>query len=331
MQPCAPRKFNILVAALKTPSDPSRGTIGNPTVSRTGFTLQQTVLENGTTRIGGPVTKPPAVGAANHTAAIKVVTALYFDPLAKTASTGTLTFGGAPVAAETVTIGGKPYTFRAVIDGASVDGDVLNEVAATDALDNLIAAIMLGAGGGVKYAAAMTLSPTVTAAAGAGDTMVATAKVLGDAGAVGTTSTVTLGTWAAITLTGQTDGTPPPFYFKDEIAIFDRYVTAGEEFGSGLGTGIGPVATIATQLATALNAFSDLEATAVADTVYITSLRPDATMPIKVTNDESTVLGGLFFTVYGPGAVLLSVTPKYRQTYFVPKTAKTQSPPVSLP
>ena len=207
MQPCTPRKFNILVAALKTPSDPSRGTVGNPTVSRTGFTLQQTVMANGINRIGGPLSKPPVVSAVNHTAAIKVVTPFYFDPLAQTAATGVLTFGGAPVNDETVTIDGKVYTFRAAINGASVNGDVLNTLVASTALDNLIAAINLGAGAGVTYAAAMTLHPTVSAAAGAGDTMVATAKVRGVAGDALTNATnVTLGSWAPVgTFTGGLD------------------------------------------------------------------------------------------------------------------------------
>lgn len=209
MQPCTPKKFNILVAALKTPSDPSRGPIGNPTVSRTGFTLQQMVLENGTTRINGPVVPPPPPSPAAYTASIKVVAPLYWDPV---------------------------------------------------------------------------VAP------------------------------------------------PGPFYFKEEVALFDQYITASEEFGSGMGSGAGPVAGIATQLATSLDFYLDVEAAAVGDTVYITSHRPNATLPIKATDDMSIVLGpGVTFEVYGPGGVLLSVGPEYRQTFFVTKPAKTQSPPVSLP
>jgi hypothetical protein len=143
-----------------------------------------------------------AAGAVTATA---INTALTLA--AGVASTAVLTFGGAPVNNETVTINGKVYTFRAVINGASVDGDVLNTLVASTALDNLIAAINLGAGVGVTYATAMTLHPTVSAAAGAGDTMVATAKVRGLAGDALTNATnVTLGAWAPVgTFTGGLD------------------------------------------------------------------------------------------------------------------------------
>lgn len=208
MQPCAPKKFKILVAAIKTPSDPSRGPSGNPTVSRTGFVLQQMVLENGISRIAGPVTPPQPPSPVAYTASIKVVNPTYWDP---------------------------------------------------------------------------AVAP------------------------------------------------PGPFYFKEEVALFDRYVVASEEFGAGLGGGVGPVAAIASQLADSLDVYPGIEAAAVGDTVYITSLRPDDALPIKATNDETTVLGGPFFEVYGPGGILLSVAPTYRQTFFVTKPEKTQAPPVSLP
>lgn len=210
MQPCAPRKFKILVAALKTPSDPSRGPSGNPTVSRTGFTLQQILTENGTSRIGGPVVAPPPPSPAAYTAKITVTNPDYWDP----------------------------------------------------------------------------------AVAGL-----------------------------------------PPFYDKEEISLFGQYLTASDEFGGGLGSGTGPTAAIATQLADSLNVsnYPGVAAVAIGSDVYITSLRPDATLPIKATNDYSAILGGISFDVYGPGGILLSVGPYYRQTYFITKSAKTQSPPVSLP
>ena len=208
VQPSYPKKFNILVAALKTPSDPSRGTSGNPTVSRTGFTLQQINLENGTNRIAGPIVAPPPPSALAHTAAIEVASADYWDPLV----------------------------------------------------------------------------------------------------------------------------TPPaPLYLKEEVSLFDRYIVASEEFGSTLGSGAGPVAAIATQLATALNLYPDVDAVSVASTVYITSHRPDGTLPIKATDDMSVVLGSAPFEVYGFGGILLSVGPEYRQTFFVVRPTKFQSPPISLP
>ena len=116
-------------------------------------------------------------------------------------STGTLTFIGNPLGTETVIIDAKTYTFQTVL--TDVDGNVLIGATASDSLDNLIAAITLGAGSGSTYAASMTLHPTVTGTAGSGDTMDAAAKAGGVAGdSIVTTTTVTGGSWGAGTLGG---------------------------------------------------------------------------------------------------------------------------------
>ena len=120
---------------------------------------------------------------------------------AAAAATGVLTLTGNAVDTETVTIGTKTYTFQATL--TDVDGNVLIGATASDSLDNLIAAITLGAGSGTLYAASTTLHPTVTAAAGAGDTMDATAKSTGTGGnSIATTETLTNGSWGAATLSG---------------------------------------------------------------------------------------------------------------------------------
>lgn len=119
-------------------------------------------------------------------------------------ATGVLTAAGNPGDGDTVTIGSKIYTFQTVL--TNVDGNVLIGASASDSLDNLIAAINLGAGSGTVYAAATTLHPTVSAAAGAGDTMNASAKTAGAAGnAIATTEASTNLSWAAATLTGGVD------------------------------------------------------------------------------------------------------------------------------
>jgi phage tail sheath protein FI len=116
---------------------------------------------------------------------------------------GTLTFGGIPLNTETVTIGAKTYTFQTVL--TNVDGNVLIGVSAAASISNLFAAITLGAGAGVSYAAATTAHPTASASTPIGATMVAYALVGGLAGnAIVSTSTVTLGTWGAATLLGGT-------------------------------------------------------------------------------------------------------------------------------
>lgn len=114
---------------------------------------------------------------------------------------GTLTFAANPLTTETVVVGGKTYTFQTVL--TNVDGNVLIGTTASDSLDNLIAAITLGAGSGTLYAALTTAHPTVLAVAGAGDTMIAYAILGGVAGnAITTTTTVTGGSWGAATLLG---------------------------------------------------------------------------------------------------------------------------------
>lgn len=120
---------------------------------------------------------------------------------AAAAATGVLTLTGNAVDTETVTIGTKTYTFQATL--TDVDGNVLIGATASDSLDNLIAAITLGAGSGTLYAASTTLHPTVTAVAGAGDTMDVTAKSTGTGGnSIATTETLTNGSWGAATLSG---------------------------------------------------------------------------------------------------------------------------------
>lgn len=124
--------------------------------------------------------------------------------LAPSVARGILTFTGNAADTNTVVLNGKTYTFQTVL--TNVDGNVLIGGSASASIDNLIAAITLGAGAGTAYAAATTLHPTITAAAGAGDTMVASAKTRGSAGnSLTTTETLTSGTWGGATLTNGDD------------------------------------------------------------------------------------------------------------------------------
>jgi len=123
---------------------------------------------------------------------------------ASAAATGNLTLTANVTDSDQVLIDAKTYTFETVL--TNVDGNVLIGATASDSIDNLIAAITLGAGSGTLYAAATTLHPTVTAAAGVGDTMDATAKTAGTAGnTIATTDPTDSGgvmSWGAATLTG---------------------------------------------------------------------------------------------------------------------------------
>ena len=124
---------------------------------------------------------------------------------ALTAATNTLdataNFGNG----ESVTTGTKTYTFETIL--TNVDGNVLIGGSASDSLDNLIAAINLGAGAGTVYALATTANGFVSALAGTGDTMDVTALVAGTAGnVIVTTELAANATWLdGATLIGGTD------------------------------------------------------------------------------------------------------------------------------
>lgn len=120
-----------------------------------------------------------------------------------TAATGILTLTGDPLNNETVTIDSKVYTFQDTL--TDVDGNVHIGATESDSLDNLIAAITLGAGAGTDYATSMTVHPTVTAEAGAGDTMDVTATV-GGGNTIASTEELTNGSFGGATLSGGTDG-----------------------------------------------------------------------------------------------------------------------------
>lgn len=119
------------------------------------------------------------------------------------AAQATLTLTANAAATETVTIDGKVYTFQTVL--TDVDGHVLRGATASGSIDNLIAAIMLGSGAGVKYAASTTLHLTVEAEVGPGDTMTAIAKDEGpDGNSIAISDTLGFGSWNTATLTGGT-------------------------------------------------------------------------------------------------------------------------------
>ena len=104
-----------------------------------------------------------------------------------------------------VTIDTKTYKFQTTL--TNFDDNVQIRASASDSIDNLIAAITLTGTPGTDYATAMTLHPTVTATAGAGDTMDATAKTPGAAGnLIATTETSSNASWGAATLLGGSGG-----------------------------------------------------------------------------------------------------------------------------
>lgn len=126
------------------------------------------------------------------------------DTVVPLRATGILTLTGQPLDTETVTIDTKIYTFQTVL--TNVNGNVLIGASASDSIDNLVNAIILGPGAGSEYAALTILHPTAMAAAGAGDTMDTSARLAGTLGnSIATTETLTNGSWAAVTLLGGID------------------------------------------------------------------------------------------------------------------------------
>lgn len=147
--------------------------------------------------------------------------------VASAAAVGTLTLAGNAVAAETVTIDTTVYTWRATLTAAA--NDVLVGATASDSIDNLIAAINRSGAAGVAYSEATEAHSTVTAAAGAGDTMVVTARTAGAAGnSIATAETMTNGSWGAATLAGGSDWTvsaitDPDFLGASAVDFLDGY------------------------------------------------------------------------------------------------------------
>lgn len=112
---------------------------------------------------------------------------------------GTLTAAANVADTETVTIGGKVYTFQATL--TNVDGNVKVGADAATSLANLHAAINLGSGAGTAYAAAMTANPHVKATAVTATTVVVKSKVDGAIGNfIPTTETAVQLSWGAALL-----------------------------------------------------------------------------------------------------------------------------------
>lgn len=145
-----------------------------------------------------------AAGAGDTMDATAKTTGPSGNSITTTASSATASWGGASLSGGVtnfVVIGGKTYTLQAVL--TNVNGHVLIGATASDTIDNLIAAITLGSGAGTLYAASTTLHPTVTAAAGPGDTMIATAKLKGPIGnAITTVVSSAFASWGGANLSG---------------------------------------------------------------------------------------------------------------------------------
>lgn len=124
-------------------------------------------------------------------------------PADATAAAQGFTFSAQALDGETITIGGKTYTFQTTL--TDIDGNVLIGNGAGATAQNLTNAINLGSGSGTTYAASTTLHPTVS-----GQTITnglrVRAKTKGAAGnSIAVSDTVSNGSWEGSTLSGGSD------------------------------------------------------------------------------------------------------------------------------
>lgn len=129
---------------------------------------------------------------------------------AATQATGTLTLASNALATETVTIGARVYTWAASAN-TQTPNVVKIGATASDSLDNLILAVNGGTSAqqGSLYSFNTVQNAQASAAAGAGDTMVVTARASAqgaDGNAIPTTETMAGGSWGAATLAGGVNG-----------------------------------------------------------------------------------------------------------------------------
>lgn len=135
---------------------------------------------------------------------------------------GTLTAAGNAANTETVTVGGKVYTFQATL--TDVDGNVQVGADAETSLANLYAAINLGTGAGTAYAAATTANDHVVATSKTATTLVVKSKVPGKIGnLIASTETGVSLSWGAATLASGSGS------IVDDI----RSLLAGQQFSAG--------------------------------------------------------------------------------------------------
>lgn len=122
-----------------------------------------------------------------------------------TVATGVLTASANPAAGGIVRIGDYYYTIVTALSSPGAPFEVLRGAAATNTLDNLIAAINSAAGGGTLYGYNTPKNPDVSAAAGAGDTIDLSSRYSGvEANYITTTEDSASLSFGASTLTGAT-------------------------------------------------------------------------------------------------------------------------------
>ncbi|MBW2635981.1 MAG: hypothetical protein JRC86_00390 [Deltaproteobacteria bacterium] len=174
------------------------------------------------------------VGANTETVVVDTTTYTYVTALTEVKATGILTASATPADGARAEIDGVTYTFRDALGEAY---DVLTEVAAADALDNLIAAITGGAGSGVKYHGDTVTHTTCTATDGALDTVDVEALAVG----VAANAYVSVGyggelSFGAGTLAGGVDAVINELKVSGTAELSIDAIVAAATGGAGEGT-----------------------------------------------------------------------------------------------
>lgn len=204
-------QFNLLVAAATDLTEDANVFLWRPPVDIRVF--------GGAVNVRGAVGSGSTINAEFEFRRATVANTNTPGAIDARAATQTLTLSGNAVADETVVVGGKTYTWKAA--PTTVANEVEVGASASVSIDNLIAAINLDpAGSGVVYGSLTTINANVSAAAGAGDTMVVTARVPGVAGnSITSTETMTNGAWGAGTLANGSDEGGDGAHFGKEMLV----------------------------------------------------------------------------------------------------------------
>ena len=258
----------------------SQGTLSMPTIPigalKSQGTLTLDTVPTGETASQGTLTLPTIpVGAVKSQGTLTVDT----QPTGEIAAQGTLTLTSQPNDGDTVTIDAKVYTFEDSL--TNVDGNIFTGGTEAQAKLNLVAAINLTGVAGTDYATAMTIHPTVSAGAFAGDDMILTAKTAGAAGnAIVTTETFTDPTsvFDAATLGTTVAGSDPDTMTVDaKVYSFENTLTDVD----------GNIQIGASLAATKLSLVAAFDLSGVAGTDYALSMTAHTTVDIAafIAND----------------------------------------------
>ena len=133
-------------------------------------------------------------------------------PVSGAKATGTLTFTGIPVVAETVTVGENVYEFVAVAGDVADPTNIPVVLGVTLTADNAVTVLALEISSNSALVDAVANTTT--------DTVLVVARKLGTEGNVASTQTCTNATWTDDTLTGGVYATPvscSAFIIIDEV------------------------------------------------------------------------------------------------------------------